>query len=202
MCGLFGYVGDTDPDQRLLEPAVRGAANRGPHAHGWAVHGQPTHRALGPVDSASVPRSTLLIGHARLGTFGGATNPAAIQPIEVDGHRMAHNGNAPGVYVEHPHAPSDSFALALVYAAHRLDGHPPWAALTYAVARLDTPWAVMVLDSDGTLLASRHHLPLHYLRVPQRGLYLSSGDLPGSQLLPEHFTWRLTGGFEVPAGVQ
>lgn len=198
MCGIFGWVAaddTTQPSSRLLELAAVGAADRGPHAHGWAIPGQPTHRALGPLDPADVPRTgARLLGHARLATYGGLADLAAVQPIEVAGHRVAHNGNAPTLYQEHPDAPSDTAALAIVYAAHRLAGHSPCAALTYTAARLDTAWALAVLDSDGSLVVSRHGLPLHILRTKARGLYLSSGELPGSTPVPERYTLQLAGG--------
>lgn len=196
MCGLVAYVGDVQPSPRLLELAARGAAARGPHAHGWAIHGQPTHYGEGRLVPASVPRANKLIAHSRLGSYGGLT-PAAIQPITVDGHRFAHNGNAPDVYADHPDAASDSYAMALVYAAYRLDGHSPENALGFILPRLCDPYAVLVLDSGGTMLASRHDQPLNYLRMPG-GVYVSSGDLGrGSYPLPARVIWRLTGSFHV-----
>lgn len=203
MCGIFGYVADDDntaPNPRLIELAAAGAAKRGPHAHGWVIPGEPTHRALGPLDPACVPRITRVLGHARLATYGQPNDLAAVQPIEVDGHHLAHNGNAATAYQDQPHAPSDTTALAIIYAAYRLDGQPPCAALTYTAAHIDSPWALAVLDADGSLLVSRRHLPLHILRT-RTGVYLSSGELPGSQLLPEHVTWRLAASHKMPAEV-
>ncbi len=49
-----------------------------------------------------------------------------------------------------------------------------------------------MLDSDGSLWVSRHGQPLHILRT-HSGLYLSSGELPGSHLVPEHYTLQLGG---------
>lgn len=193
MCGIFGWVADyhdTEPDPRLMQLAADGAANRGPHAHGWAIPGQPTHRALGPLDPAHLPSGARVLGHARLATYGQSTDLAAVQPIEVDGHHLVHNGNAAAAYGEYPHAPSDTAALAIIYAAHRTSGHPPAAALTYTAARIDSVWALAVLDSDGSLWVSRHGQPLHILRT-HSGLYLSSGELPGSHLVPEHYTLQL-----------
>lgn len=203
MCGIFGWVAhrSSPPDRELIQLAAVGALARGPHAHGWAIPGQPTHRALGPLDTAHVPpAATRILGHARLATYGQACDLAAVQPIEVDGHRLAHNGNAATAYQDHPHAPSDTAALAIIYAAHRLAGNTPAAALTFTVARIDTVWALAVLDADGSLLVSRHGRPLHTLRTPT-GLYFSSGELPGSQLVPEHHTWQLAGSHEMPAEV-
>ena len=159
MCGIFGWVADyhdTEPDPRLMQLAADGAANRGPHAHGWAIPGQPTHRALGPLDPAHLPSGARVLGHARLATYGQSTDLAAVQPIEVDGHHLVHNGNAAAAYGEYPHAPSDTAALAIIYAAHRTSGHPPAAALTYTAARIDSAWALAVLDSDGSLWVSPH----------------------------------------------
>lgn len=198
MCGIFGYFADrnTEPNQRLMQLAAAGAAARGPHAHGWAIPGEPTHRAMGPLDPASVPRTTRVLGHARLATYGQPADLNAVQPIEVDGHRVAHNGNAPAAYADCPHAPSDTAALAIIYAAYRVAGQPPCAALTFTAAQIDSPWALAVLDADGSLLVSRRGLPLHVLRT-RDGVYLSSGELPGSHLLPEHFTWQLADSHEL-----
>lgn len=200
MCGLFGWVPDgaAEANERLLELAVVGAADRGPHAHGWAIPGLPTHRKLGPVRPAEVPRTgTRLLGHARLATFGGFADLAAVQPTEKDGHRIAHNGNAPGFYAEHPHLPSDTVAVTMVYAEHRLAGNSPFAALTLVTRRLrneGAAWALAVLDSDGSVVVSRRRLPLHVLRTQVSGLYLSSGgDLPGATPVPEDCTVQLAG---------
>lgn len=197
MCGIFAWAAQTttiDPDQRLLERAVLGAAARGPHAHGWTTPGQTTHRALGSLDLSALPRPRLrLLGHARLATIGQPRDLAAVQPIEIDGHHLVHNGNAATAYREHPQAASDSAALALIYATHRLHGHSPATALTYTAACIDSPWALAVLDVNGSLLVSRHGLPLHSLRTTAHGLYLSSGALPGSTPVPEHYTCQLAG---------
>lgn len=195
MCGIFGWVahGATEADQRLLHLAAVGAADRGPHAHGWAVPGEATHRALGPLQPALVPRSVpRLLGHARLATYGAHSDLAAVQPIEVDGHRVAHNGNAPELFAEHPQQPSDTAALAIVYAAHRIAGNDPCTALKLVTARLQQ-WALAVLDSDGSLVVSRRGLPLRVLHTPSRGVYLSSGQLPGSTPLPEGKPLQLAG---------
>ncbi len=184
-----------------MQLAAAGAVARGPHAHGWAIPGQPTHRALGPLNLANVPRAgSRILGHARLATYGQARDLAAVQPIEVDGHRLTHNGNAAAAYQDHPHAPSDTAALAIIYAAHRLAGNSPAAALTFTVARIDSVWALAVLDADGSLLVSRHGLPLHTLRT-LAGLYFSSGELPGSQPVPEHHTLQLASRQEMPAEI-
>lgn len=103
-------------------------------------------------------------------------------------------------YRERPHAVRDTTALAIIYAAHRLAGHSPSTALTFTVARMDTVRALAVLDADGSLLVSRHGLPLPTLRT-STGLYFSSGELTGSPLIPEHYTWQLAGGHDMPAGV-
>lgn len=201
MCGIFGWIAyhDTEPNPRLMQQAAAGAAARGPHAHGWAIPGQPTHRALGPLNLANLPGSgTRILGHARLATYGQPTDLAAVQPIEIDGHHIAHNGNATTAYHDRADAPSDTAALAIIYAAHRLSGATPAAALTRTAARIDTVWALAVLDADGSLLVSRHGLPLHTLYTPT-GLYLSSGELPGSQPVPEHYTWQLAQGHEMLA---
>jgi asparagine synthetase B (glutamine-hydrolysing) len=194
MCGIFGWVAHDNtiqPDRQLLQWAAAGAAARGPHAHGWAIPGQPTHRALGQLNLTTLPRTGIrILGHARLATYGQPTDLAAVQPIEVDGHHLVHNGNATTAYHDHPHAPSDTAALAAIYAAHRLTGAPPAAALTHTAAHIDTVWALAVLDADGSLLVSRHGLPLHILHT-HTGVYLSSGPIPGSQLVPEHYTWQL-----------
>jgi hypothetical protein len=53
-------------------------------------------------------------------------------------------------------------------------------------------WALAVLDADGSLLISRHGLPLHTLHT-RTDLYLSSGPIPGSRLVPERYTRQLAG---------
>jgi hypothetical protein len=100
-----------------------------------------------------------------------------------------HNGNATTAYRDHPRTPGDPAALAIIYAAHRLTGPAP-AALTHTAAHIDTVWALAVLDADGSLVVSRYGLPLH-IRHTHTGVYLSSGPIPGSQLVPEHYTWQL-----------
>lgn len=58
-------------------------------------------------------------------------------------------------------------------------------------ARIETPCALAVLESDGSVWVSRHALPLHMMRTGT-GVYLSSGSLPGSKPMPEHYTSQLT----------
>jgi predicted glutamine amidotransferase len=187
MCGIFAWVGGPDlkPDGELLQLAAAGAAARGPHSHGWVSTGQVPHRALGPMDPAQVPAdvSGWILGHARLSTYGAVSDVAATHPIHLDGHYLVHNGNAPHAYRRHPGLPSDSVALATIYAEYRRQGLYPTDALMLTVADADqVAWAVAVMDSSGVLVASSSGLPIHVLDTGS-GTYLSSGQLPGSTLL-------------------
>jgi len=181
VCGIFAYTGPAAPDPAVLADAATGAAQRGPHGHGWAGHRVTPHYALGPLSVADTAAITgpRVIGHARLATTGAHDDPDGLQPISVCGHLVAHNGvitNPHELAGAPPHG-TDSRALAHAYAHHRSRGAPPVAALAFALvpARHDT-WAVVVLDASGVLVAHRHGLPLWQATHPT-GAYLSSRPL-------------------------
>lgn len=200
MCGLFGFISSSGrpPNPRSLRLAAERASARGPHAHGWAIPGMPTHRALGELKPDTLPTShTRILGHARLATSGCLDDLAATQPIGVDGHHLVHNGTAETLHADHPHAASDTAALALVYAAYRLGGRRPSDALAAVTARLTTPYALAVADSGGAMLVARVRLPLNVM-YQQEGLYFSSGPLPHAEPIPEHKVVQLAAG-PVPA---
>jgi glutamine phosphoribosylpyrophosphate amidotransferase len=195
MCGIFAFTGPSSPDPVLLGEAAGEAARRGPHGYGWAYpvpFSRPfVYRRLGALngDLAKITAltATAVIGHARLATQGAmCTDPAGLQPVEADGHLLAHNGN---VYnpqeLAGPGYATDSAALAEQYAALRYGGLPPDDALAAAFGKAATPAsAVAVLDSSGVLIAVRRRLPL-WMYQDETGCYLSSRPFSSAVMLPE-----------------
>jgi asparagine synthetase B (glutamine-hydrolysing) len=199
MCGLFAYAGP-GPDTDLLSAIAFDAGRRGPHGHGWVVAGDrgEVWHAPGPLIAAHVGRlaaaaqgARAVLGHARLATQGAAyDDPAGLQPFGRAGHWLAHNGNVynPAELAAGVHA-TDSAAVLAAYAAAR-DELGPAGALTRVLERAQTAAsAVVVLDSDGTLLAARRKLPLFAAERPD-GVYLSSRTFPGaSPMFPGVRSW-------------
>lgn len=191
MCGIFAYTGRHRPDRELLTSIAAAAATRGPHAHGWTT-GTHTHRALGPIDVpdavTACQAATRILGHARLATFGRYDDPDGIQPLTVEGHHIAFNGNVYNPEQVHPGPwPTDTHHLAHAYAQARAAGHGPEQALERALApaRMNA-WVVVVLDSSGVLLTYRRQLPL-WTYSHDGGLYLGSRRFhPDAQPVPEN----------------
>jgi glutamine phosphoribosylpyrophosphate amidotransferase len=194
VCGIFAYHGAGQADPELLTAAAVEAARRGPHGHGWVTR-QPDgtlaeHRQLGPLngDLAALREAsaTVILGHARLATSGAWDDPGCFQPVIIAGHAIAHNGNVYNAGELAPGAPTDTYALAIEYAALRAAGIPPGQALTEALARASQKaWAVVVLDAGGGLYAHRRYHPLFALRG-DGGVYVSSRPFHrASKLLPE-----------------
>lgn len=193
MCGIFAYYGTRPPEPELLHRAAAGAAQRGPHAHGWAGTGIEDHRAQGPMDplaAAAVP-ALQLVGHARLVTSGRRDDPAGVQPIRADGHLLVHNGTVTDPSrLAHSTGldsfPSDSALLARLYADLRTKGLTRNEAMDELVDQSAmTRYVIVVLDADGSLVASRRGLPLHRLTTAPTDLYLSSGQISdGSEMVP------------------
>lgn len=186
MCGIFAYVGDgSDPD--ILRAVAKGAAQRGPHGYGWVADGEVTHE-LGEMDLDRLPQAKAVVGHARLCTIG-RNDVHGLQPWPVGGHVFAHNGNVYNHRELWPDkAPSDSAAIANLYARLRDSGEDPESALCEVVAESQQiAWAIVVLDRDGSLVAHRHYQPLHALRH-DTGIYVSSVPFDGSLPLEEGFT--------------
>lgn len=203
MCGIFAYHGATCPDPGLLEAAALEAARRGPHGHGWAGRrpdGTYTeHRQLGPLNSGlaalRATRETAVLGHARLATFGAHDDSGGLQPVTLDGHAIAHNGNVYNAAQLAGGHETDTQSLAAAYAALRAEGTSPGSALTAVIGQASQEaWAVVVLDAaGGALYAHRRYHPLYQLRTPA-GLYLSSRPFHGHcELLPEDQALTLTG---------
>ncbi|WP_128381259.1 class II glutamine amidotransferase [Streptomyces cavernae] len=194
MCGIFAYTGHGAPDRELLTAITRAAATRGPHAHGWTT-GETTHRALGPMDPDAAVTACQdahqCLGHARLATFGRYDDEDAVQPVTVDGHHVAFNGNIYNPVEVHPGTwPADTHHLAHAYAAERTHGHSPHRALERALApaRMNA-WAVVILDASGALVTYRQGLPLFTYRA-EGGLYLASRHFhpDASELAPNTLT--------------
>jgi predicted glutamine amidotransferase len=203
VCGIFAYHGAGQADPELLTAAAVEAARRGPHGHGWVTR-QPDgtlaeHRQLGPLngDLAALRETaaTAILGHARLATSGAWDNPGVFQPVTITGHAIAHNGNVYNADELAPGAPTDTYALALEYAALRAARIPPGQALTETLARArQKAWAIVVLDADGGLYAHRRYHPLFALRG-DGGTYVSSRAFHReSRLLPEAQLEVLAGG--------
>jgi asparagine synthetase B (glutamine-hydrolysing) len=200
MCGIFAYAGVTAPDPELLRAAAAGATARGPHGWGFASL-EGIHRRLGPArleDLKLVERSTTILGHARLATFGAHDDEQGLQPIVVRDwktmhtHLVAHNGNCYNAEELYPLAldqaplPSDSWHLAYRYAQLRATIDQPGQAFgtLLAEAHMDA-FALVIIDGPtGTLMAARRRLPLHQLLLDDAA-YWSSRPLPGSHPLAE-----------------
>jgi glucosamine 6-phosphate synthetase-like amidotransferase/phosphosugar isomerase protein len=187
MCGVFAYVAGPDlPDADLFTLAVKGAARRGPDSHGWWSVGGAIHKELGPLDPATVPRRPIILGHARLATMGAHGIEGAQPIVTKGGHVMVHNGNVTNWLELDDNPVTDSYALASLYDQIRSTGMEPVEALEATLtASEQVAYAVVLLDADGTLLASHSGLPLHCL-TDDTGTYVSSGKLPGSSPLAEN----------------
>lgn len=185
MCGVFAYAGTRPPTRSQLDDAVRLAARRGPHGHGWATE-EGVHRQLGVLDDPGrVPAARWVIGHSRLATYGMPRDESGLQPVTVNGHVLVHNGNVTNWQDLDPTAATDSWALGAVYADNRALGMHPRQALSTTLAACHTKaGAIVIRDASGPLVAWRRRLPLHALYT-SAGVFLSSGPIPGSHLLPE-----------------
>lgn len=140
-----------------------------------------------PLADVAVLNAPHIIGHARLATMGAAhDDPAGLQPVHVDGHWLAHNGNVYNAGQLDPDAPTDSGALATCYAGHRrFGGMTPAEALKAAIALADQrAWAIIILDSTGQLLATRFRLPI-WRHADDTGAYYSSRPFAAAELIPE-----------------
>ena len=196
MCGVFAYAGSRVPNRSLLTEAAL-SARRGPHGHGWvSEHG--AFYGAGAMDVGTLPTPLVLgswiVGHSRLATCGvDPHDVTALQPATRGGHVVVHNGTmADGWRDEYPSAHTDSHALADVYAYYRGYRMEPGAALKEAVDAFEhDAWAVIIRDTDGTLLASTRKLPLFGLEIPAWGTYLSSVSFTGATRLNENevHTW-------------
>lgn len=191
MCGVFAYVaGDDVPNAGLFSAAVKGAARRGPDAHGWWSIGSGIHKAMGALIPETVRPAPIILGHARLATMG-AHGIEGVQPVvTASGHVLVHNGNLTNWKELDPGAVTDSYALATVYEDRRHTMEPAEALDAALQATETVAYVVIVLDADGTLVAARSGLPL-YLRKDPSGVYLSSGKLPDGEQLPENLSWNL-----------
>jgi predicted glutamine amidotransferase len=194
VCGIFAYHGAGRPDPELLTAAAVEAARRGPHGHGWVTR-QPDgtlteHRQLGPLngDLAALREAsaTAILGHARLATSGAWDDTACFQPVTIAGHAIAHNGNVYNADELAAGAPTDTYALAIEYAALRAAGILPSQAFAEAIGKArQEAWAVVILDAGGGLHAHRHYHPLYALQA-DGGAYVSSRQFhPACELLPE-----------------
>jgi glutamine phosphoribosylpyrophosphate amidotransferase len=192
VCGIFAYAGIGSPDPDVLEACALAAGRRGPHGHGWITRDgadMEVVRRLGPVaDSVKEIRDItahLVLGHARLATFGDWQDPEQLQPIVAWRHGLAHNGSVYNAATMSPWAATDSIALASAYAAMRAAGQPPQAALDALVAGCQQhAWAIVIADADGSMLAHRSYHPL-YTWPHKRGNYVCSWPLdPAAELLP------------------
>lgn len=194
MCGVFAFAGDVHADDEILSQAARAAFFRGPHGHGWASD-SGVHRTLGVPGTMGLPSTPRwIVGHARLATFGMPRDESGLQPVTVDGHTLAHNGN---VYnwrdlvdqFELDDPATDSWALGGVYAHHRALGMNPGAALSRTLRLCQMKaGAIVIRDASGALVAWRRRLPIHIFSCAA-GTYLSSGRFHGARPLPEDGPW-------------
>lgn len=183
MCGVFAYVErGGPPDPELLREVARLAARRGPHGHGWWTS-KGVHRASGPLDAAKVPVDSSILGHARMATMG-ARDVRGLQPVVVDGHVLAHNGNVYNWRELDADAPTDSWAIGDRYATLR-DLLAPLPAMLRLVGEMRMKsCALLVRDSVGFWMTFRRSLPLHVRRETE-GTYVSSVPFSGSIELPD-----------------
>lgn len=184
MCGILAWRGDTAPDPELYADLERYAGRRGPDGHGWWTPHEGSGRALGQLKNLPRDPQAGILGHSRLATLGDS-GFAGVQPVIMGGTALVHNGNIYNWKDLAPDAATDSFALGAVYAQFRDNGERPEIALEHALALSHYEATALILwDEDGTLLAYRRRLPL-WLLHHHTGVYLSSGPLPGSVLVPE-----------------
>ena len=122
----------------------------------------------------------------------GASGVEGAQPIVTKaGHVMIHNGNVTNWQDLADNPVTDSYALASLYDEIRATGIEPVEALEATLTASDqVAYAVILLDADGSLLASHSGLPLHLVGNGS-GLYLSSGKMPGSSPLGENQTYDI-----------
>ena len=199
MCGLYGFQRRAGaPDPVLLRELAALAAQRGPHAHGYATQGR-RQVALGPARPAelSTPVDSL-IGHTRLANSGRHDDLSAAQPLQAGRLFIAHNGTVPGaaLYVERlnlkPQTGNDSEVLALLLArATNLSG----VAATLDLLTPGVPLALLVLEPGGAVIAARRGHPLHVSRR-EEGTYFCSLPFAGSEALPDSTVVRFSRGGE------
>lgn len=173
MRGVFGYRGNSRPDQALLRSAATAAARGGSNGCGWAVRddfemGVRSTHLLGPLVD-HLPAVTALVDMTILGYTTAAGDP---QPVCVNGYALVDLAGA--------------FPLARTYAASRDNGLHPFNALGKLADEAKLPrWAVVVMDTNRALYAHRHSDLLWRLTTDQ-GVYLSSQQFhPAAELLPE-----------------
>ena len=199
MCGLYGFQRRAGaPDPVLLRELAALAAQRGPHAHGYATQGR-RHVALGPARPADLsPPVDSLIGHTRLATSGRHDDLGAAQPLRAGRLFVAHNGTVPAAAFHAlrqgvtPTTGNDSEVLALLLAkATTLSG----VAATLDLLTPGVPLALLVLEPGGPVIAARRGHPLHVSRRPE-GTYFCSLPFTGSESLTDSTVTRFSAGLE------
>lgn len=194
MCGLYAYHRRSGPPQAdLLAHLATLAGTRGPHAHGHATAGV-RHVAPGPVNPASLAAVTgSVIGHARMATAGHYQDLRTAQPLQAGRYWVAHNGTIPG---HRFHATTHAVTLQTDSDSELLAHLLPRAASLAGVASLldlltpGLPLALLTLDDQGVITATRRAHPLHVRRAPE-GTYLCSIPFPGSEPLADQTVTRL-----------
>lgn len=185
MCGILAWRGDDVPDPELYAQMEHFAGRRGPDGHGWWLANGTVHRDLGQLNDLPEAPAGGILAHSRLSTLGSA-GLDGVQPVVGDRAVLIHNGNVYNWKELAPSAATDSFALGVVYSQFRDNDVRPKAALAQTMELgKHTASAVVLWDEDGTLLAYRRHLPI-WLLHHETGVYLSSGPITGSHLIPEN----------------
>lgn len=174
MCGLFGYFGP-GADLRILNDALAASARRGPD--GWGVvvdHLRHVGWGRCPPLAVDVPPRRVL-GHARLATVLGTSDPTHAQPIAYGPVYLTHNGTVWN-YLELAQGrclttgnDSEAFALCIALEPGSLMDAVQAAM---AVVNLGKNYAFAVLRGDELVLAAlNQHL---YTHRDDTGLYWSS----------------------------
>ena len=183
MCGIVVIVGR--PPSRAAQVAMAGAAQRGPHQHGWGFrYGDGDWRVLRRDGRLEPPPALTdcMIGHARLATSSrrpGDRPPLdEAQPFEAGRAIIAHNGTIPEGQV-----PDDVDVDSRLTLRAILDDRDPLEVLIVA----GRP-GVLVWSDGPTLWAARvdgDTIGAHpfWIRTGPGWLLGSSGRMPGADLL-------------------
>lgn len=197
ICGIFGFIGEQFEPSTLAEVA-REAGKRGPHGFGFArlaeeeievvKHQTPLQESI----SLVVEKQTrLLIGNARLATFGSYENIHGYHPHSKGGFHIVHNGNvykAPELIERYSlNLISDSDSEVIVHlialAAGTLEERVNWA-----LREIDckTNMTLLAMNREGIVAYSQGHSLFTTTR--SNAVYLCSRSVAHSEQLEQGAT--------------